>query len=165
MPLDSGEGLGPITWPTKPTVSLTKSVVTPSSFCMRYRATPTPRLSLLQKPKTGLVGYLYWAGQSVDTNKFFVICSNVIGGCQGSTGPSSMNPLTGKPYGLSFPVITIGDMVRAQQHLIDYLGIDKLLAVAGGVWWDAGPANGLPATRIACGRLCLWPRPPATHPC
>ena len=65
-------------------------------------------------------------------NKYFVICSNVIGGCQGSTGPSSINPQTGKPYGLQFPVVTIGDMVRAQRHLIDHLGIEKLLAVAGG---------------------------------
>jgi homoserine O-acetyltransferase len=71
-------------------------------------------------------------GKAFDTNKYFVICSNVIGGCQGSTGPNSNNPETGKPYGLSFPVITIGDMVRAQKHLIDYLGIAKLVTVAGG---------------------------------
>jgi len=71
-------------------------------------------------------------GKAFDTEKYFVICSNVIGGCQGSTGPSSINPDTNNPYGLSFPVITIGDMVRAQRHLIDHLGIDKLLSVAGG---------------------------------
>jgi homoserine O-acetyltransferase len=71
-------------------------------------------------------------GKAFDTNKYFIICSNVIGGCQGSTGPGSINPKTGQPYGLTFPVITIGDMVRAQRHLIDHLGIDKLLAVAGG---------------------------------
>jgi homoserine O-acetyltransferase len=71
-------------------------------------------------------------GKAFDTNKFFIICANVIGGCQGSTGPSSKNPATNKPYGLSFPVITIGDMVRAQKHLIDHLGIEKLLTVAGG---------------------------------
>ncbi len=67
-----------------------------------------------------------------DTNKYFVICSNVIGGCMGSTGPSSINPATGKPYGLTFPIITIGDMIRAQKQLIDHLGISKLLCVAGG---------------------------------
>ncbi|OPX96157.1 MAG: Homoserine O-acetyltransferase [Syntrophorhabdus sp. PtaB.Bin006] len=71
-------------------------------------------------------------GKAFDTHQYFVICSNVLGGCKGSTGPSSINPLSGKPYGLQFPVITIKDMVNAQRHLIDDLGIDKLLAVAGG---------------------------------
>ena len=71
-------------------------------------------------------------GKAFDTDKYFVICSNVLGGCQGSTGPSSINPKTARPYGLDFPVITIKDMVHAQKYLIDHLGIEKLLAVAGG---------------------------------
>jgi homoserine O-acetyltransferase len=71
-------------------------------------------------------------GKAFDTNRYFVICSNVIGGCKGSTGPSSINLATGKPYALDFPFITIADMVHAQRHLIDFLGIDKLLCVAGG---------------------------------
>ena len=71
-------------------------------------------------------------GKAFDTDRFFVICSNVIGSCYGSTGPASTDPATGKPYGLNFPVVTIGDMVRAQVKLIDHLGIDKLLCVAGG---------------------------------
>ncbi|PKN52387.1 MAG: homoserine O-acetyltransferase [Chloroflexi bacterium HGW-Chloroflexi-5] len=71
-------------------------------------------------------------GKAFDTNKYFIICSNVIGGCKGSTGPSSTNPATGKPYALDFPFITVADMVHAQRHLIDHLGIDKLLCVAGG---------------------------------
>jgi len=71
-------------------------------------------------------------GKAFDTEKYFVICSNIIGGCKGSTGPSSINPKTGKPYGIDFPVITIADMVNAQRRLIDYLGIDKLLCVVGG---------------------------------
>lgn len=71
-------------------------------------------------------------GKAFDTNRYFVICSNVIGGCKGSTGPSSINPKTGNPYGLDFPIITIKDIVNAQVHLIDHLGIDKLLTVAGG---------------------------------
>ncbi|MCX5907616.1 MAG: alpha/beta fold hydrolase, partial [Deltaproteobacteria bacterium] len=66
-------------------------------------------------------------GKALDTRKYFVLCSNVIGGCKGSTGPSSVNPQTGKPYALDFPMITIGDMVRAQRHLVDSLGIGKLL--------------------------------------
>jgi homoserine O-acetyltransferase len=71
-------------------------------------------------------------GKMFDTDRYWVICSNVIGGCKGSTGPSSVNPRTGRPYGLSFPVITIADMVNAQRYLIDHLGIDKLLTVVGG---------------------------------
>lgn len=71
-------------------------------------------------------------GKAFDTEEYFIICSNVIGGCKGSTGPSSINPATGRPYGLEFPVITIGDMVNAQRHLVDHLGIDVLLSVVGG---------------------------------
>jgi homoserine O-acetyltransferase len=71
-------------------------------------------------------------GKAFDTERFFVICSNVIGSCYGSTGPASIDPTSGKPYGLSFPVVTIGDMVRAQEKLIDHLGVERLLAVVGG---------------------------------
>ncbi len=71
-------------------------------------------------------------GKAFDTNKYFIVCSNIIGGCSGSTGPSSINPETGKPYNMDFPVITIGDMVRAQKRLMDHLGIEKWLCVAGG---------------------------------
>ncbi|HVP45218.1 MAG TPA: homoserine O-acetyltransferase [Bryobacteraceae bacterium] len=71
-------------------------------------------------------------GKAFDTEKYFIICSNVLGGCQGTTGPSSINPETGCPYAMSFPVITMGDMVRLQTKLVDFLGIERLLAVAGG---------------------------------
>jgi homoserine O-acetyltransferase/O-succinyltransferase len=71
-------------------------------------------------------------GRMFDTDRYWVICSNVIGGCKGSTGPMSVNPQTGRPYGLSFPVVTIADMVNAQRYLVDHLQIDKLLAVIGG---------------------------------
>ncbi|MCX5782065.1 MAG: homoserine O-acetyltransferase [Elusimicrobia bacterium] len=70
--------------------------------------------------------------KAFDTDKYFIICSNVIGGCKGSTGPSSVNPKTGKPFGLDFPIITVSDMVKAQKKLIDYLDIKRLLCVAGG---------------------------------
>jgi homoserine O-acetyltransferase len=71
-------------------------------------------------------------GKGIDTDKYFVVCSNVLGGCRGSTGPSSINPKTKKPFGLTFPLISINDMVEAQKQLIEYLGIDKLLSVVGG---------------------------------
>ena len=83
-------------------------------------------------PKPGWWDQCIGPGKAFDTDHFFVICSNVLGSCYGSTGPSSINPQTGRPYGLSFPVVTIGDMVRAQVRLIDHLGIDRLLCVAGG---------------------------------
>lgn len=86
-------------------------------------------------PITGKPGWwnsMVGPGKPVDTDRFYVICSNVVGGCMGSTGPASINPKTGAPYGLTFPVITVGDMVEAQARLIDYLGVDQLFAVIGG---------------------------------
>ncbi len=71
-------------------------------------------------------------GKGIDTNKFHIICSNILGGCKGTTGPSSKNPKTGKPYGAKFPEITIGDMVEVQKLFLDQLGIKKLHGVIGG---------------------------------
>jgi homoserine O-acetyltransferase len=82
--------------------------------------------------RSGWWDKLIGPGKAFDTDRYFVICSNVIGGCKGSTGPSAKDPSTGKKYGLSFPEMTIGDMVRAEKRLINYLGIEKLAAVAGG---------------------------------
>jgi homoserine O-acetyltransferase len=76
----------------------------------------------------GMVG----PGKGIDTNQYFVICSNFLGGCAGTTGPSSIDPRTGKPYGLDFPIITIADMVKVQKLLVDALGVRHLLAVIGG---------------------------------
>ncbi len=86
-------------------------------------------------PITGKPGWwkqVVGPGKVIDTDRYFVICSNILGGCMGSTGPQDINPDTGKEWGVEFPVITIGDMVRAQKLLIDHLGIEKLFAVVGG---------------------------------
>jgi homoserine O-acetyltransferase len=71
-------------------------------------------------------------GRPIDTDNYFVVCSNVLGGCSGSTGPASVEPASGRPYGMRFPVVTIRDMVRAQKRLLDALGVGKLALVAGG---------------------------------
>ncbi|SFJ58134.1 homoserine O-acetyltransferase MetX [Thermoflavimicrobium dichotomicum] len=76
----------------------------------------------------GIIG----PGKALDTEHYFIICANVIGGCYGSTGPASRHPEDGKPYGLRFPVVTIRDMVQAQYHLVKSLGIERLLSVIGG---------------------------------
>ena len=86
-------------------------------------------------PITGKPGWwkdVVGPGKVIDTDRYFVMCSNILGGCMGTTGPQDINPETGKEWGLDFPVITIGDMVRAQKLLIEHLGIDKLFAVVGG---------------------------------
>ena len=84
------------------------------------------------KRKVGWWDNMIGPGKAFDTDRYFVICSNVIGGCKGSTGPSSLNPRTDRPYALSFPVVTIPDMVRAQKRLLEHLGISRLLSVTGG---------------------------------
>ena len=82
--------------------------------------------------KEGWWNYALGPGKAIDTNKFFVICANVIGGCMGSYGPSTINEITSKPLGTDFPVITINDMVNAQYNLLDFFKIETLFAVAGG---------------------------------
>lgn len=85
-----------------------------------------------ENPKAAWWNPLIGPGKYFDTSRYFVICSDVIGGCSGSTGPSSTNPATGRPYGMRFPVITIRDMVHAQRKLIEHLGVRHLAMVAGG---------------------------------
>jgi homoserine O-acetyltransferase len=82
--------------------------------------------------KPGWWDIIIGPGKALDTNKYFIICSNVLGGCKGTTGPSSINNATGEPYGLEFPIITIKDMVTVQKMLVDHLDIDQLFAVIGG---------------------------------
>jgi homoserine O-acetyltransferase len=82
--------------------------------------------------KAGWWDIMVGPGKPYDTERYFVICSNILGGCKGTTGPASLDPATGRPYGLTFPMVTIADMVRAQHLLIEHLGITRLLAVTGG---------------------------------
>ncbi|MFL5702595.1 MAG: alpha/beta fold hydrolase, partial [Ktedonobacteraceae bacterium] len=83
-------------------------------------------------PKVAWWNPLIGPGRFFDTSRYFVICSNVVGSCYGSSGPSSLNPQTGRPYGMRFPVVTIRDMVRAQRKLLEHLGVRQIAMVAGG---------------------------------
>ena len=87
--------------------------------------------STRENPAPGWWEKFIGPGRALDTRRFFIICTNVLGGCYGSTGPSSIDPATGKPYATSFPVVSIFDMVRAQYALLDHLGIEKLYASVG----------------------------------
>ena len=82
--------------------------------------------------KNGWWSYLVGPSKAIDTNKYFVICANVIGGCMGSIGPGSIDPETNKIFGTNFPIITINDMVNAQYNLLEFFNIDKLYSVIGG---------------------------------
>ena len=112
-------------------------------------------------PVTGKSGWwetMVGPGRPIDTERYFVICPNVMGACMGTSGPASTNPKTGKPWGLDFPVITIRDMVRAQAMLLDELKIDSLFSVAGGSmggmqvlqWAASYPDRVFSALPIAC---------------
>jgi homoserine O-acetyltransferase len=112
-------------------------------------------------PVTGKPGWwdtMVGPGKPIDTDRYFVVCANVLGGCMGSTGPAEINPETGKPWGLDFPLVTIRDMVRAQAMLLDELGVGKVLCVMGGSmggmqvlqWAATYPDRVISAVPIAC---------------
>lgn len=135
MVLESGAELGPVTiaYETLGTLSaerdnavLIAHAFSGDSHVAGFYAEDSKR----EKP--GWWESVVGPGKGIDTNKYFVICSNILGSCMGSTGPATINPETGEPYGLDFPMVTIGDMVEAQKLLIDHLGIKKLLCVVGG---------------------------------
>jgi len=132
MPLDSGIELGPIevSYQTYGTLNAAKNNAIVICHALTGDQFVSETHPITQKP--GWWAMMVGPGKPVDTDKYFVICSSVIGGCMGSTGPVSVDPKTNKPYGLNFPVITIGDMVRAQKRLVESLGIKKLFCVIGG---------------------------------
>ncbi len=130
--LDSGKQLSPfrIAYMTYGTLNAAKS-----NAVLVCHALSGDQFVASTHPVTGKPGWWSYAvgpGKALDTNRFFVICANVVGGCMGTTGPGEIDPATGEPYGLGFPIVTIRDMVRAQTMLIDALGIDQLLCVLGG---------------------------------
>jgi len=132
LPLDCGVALAPFTvaYQTYGTLNADKS-----NAILVCHALTGDQFVAETNPVTGKPGWwetMVGPGLVFDTDRYFVICTNVLGGCMGTTGPATVNPQTGQPWGLSFPVITIRDMVRAQARLIDHLGIDSLFCVTGG---------------------------------
>ncbi len=132
LTLENGETLGPVTlaYETYGKLNSEKS----NAILIVHALSGDAHVAGYHKGdrKPGWWDEMVGPGKAFDSDKYFIICSNVIGGCQGSTGPASVNSKTGKPYALDFPIITVGDMVAAQERLVDSFGIEKLLCVAGG---------------------------------
>ena len=158
LKLDCGVKLGPFTvgYQTYGTLNADKS-----NAVLVCHALTGDQYVASTHPITGKPGWwhiLVGPGRPLDPERYFIICANVLGGCLGTTGPASINPETGKPYGLSFPVITIADMVRAQAMLLDKVGVEQLFCVIGGSmggmqvlqWAAMYPERVYAAVPIAC---------------
>jgi len=133
MPLECGRSFGPITMAYETYGEL--SPAKDNAILILHALSGDAHAAGFNHPHERQPGWwdiMIGPGKAFDTQKYFVICSNVIGGCKGSTGPSSIDPRTGRPYALNFPMVTIHDMVNAQRVLIDHLGIDQLLCAVGG---------------------------------
>jgi homoserine O-acetyltransferase len=133
MVLESGARVGPLTlaYETCGTLNEDKS----NAILILHALSGDSHVAGYYSPEDEKPGWwdnMVGPGKGIDTDKNFIVCSNIIGSCMGSSGPCTINPKTVLPYGLDFPVVTIGDMVEAQKALIDHLGITKLLAVVGG---------------------------------
>ena len=135
LQLDCGRSLGPVTlaYETWGVLNADRS----NAILILHAFSGDSHVASHGGPDCDLDGPGWWEamvgpGKGIDTDRYFVICSNILGSCRGSTGPGSTNPETGRPYGLDFPVVTIADMVKAQKSLIDHLGIRQLYAVVGG---------------------------------
>ena len=158
LKLDSGVSLAPfqVAYKTYGTLNAARS----NAVLICHALTGDQHVAS-KHPVTGKAGWwetMVGPGKPIDTERYFVICPNVMAGCMGSSGPASTNPATGAPWGLDFPVITIRDMVRAQAMLLDHLGIETLFAVAGGSmggmqvleWAASYPDRVFAALPIAC---------------
>ena len=133
LKLESGKTLGPVTvaYETYGPLSPKKDNV----ILIVHALSGDAHVAGKHSPEDKKVGWwdeMVGPGKAFDTTRYHVVCSNILGGCMGTTGPSSINPATGKPYGMSFPVITIEDMVRVEAALLDHLGIEQVLTVVGG---------------------------------
>jgi len=131
-PDDCGVDLGPyrVAYQTYGTLNDDKTnaiLICHPLTCDQFVAEPHPVTG-----KPGWWSAMVGPGKVMDTDRYYVLCVNVLGGCMGSAGPSEINPDTGEPWGLAFPIVTIADMVRAQAMLLDHLGIGQLFAVIGG---------------------------------
>ncbi|MDR1920121.1 MAG: homoserine O-acetyltransferase [Candidatus Adiutrix sp.] len=156
MVLEAGGRLGPVELeyetygrlaPDKGNAILICHALTGDAHAAGWDDRPEGSLREYRKNKPGWWDEVIGPGKPIDTRRFFVICVNVLGSCYGSSGPSSINPATGRPYGLSFPVVTVGDWVRVQVMLLDHLGIESLYAAVG------GSAGGQQALELGLG----WP--------
>jgi homoserine O-acetyltransferase len=130
--LDAGRSLSPWTlaYMTYGTLNAQRS-----NAVLLCHALTLDQFAASDHPVTGRPGWwtlMVGPGRPIDTDRFFVICANVVGGCMGTSGPADVDPATDKPYGLTFPLVTVKDMVRAQAMLLDALGIDEVLCVTGG---------------------------------
>jgi homoserine O-acetyltransferase/O-succinyltransferase len=157
MPLDCGVEFGPFTIAYQ---TYGKLNAARSNAILVCHALTGDQFLVGENPVTGRPGWweqMVGPGRPLDTERYFIICSNVLGGCMGTTGPRDTNPAMGRPFGLGFPVITVADMVRAQKLLIEHLEIDQLFCVTGGSmggmqalqWAAAYPENVFAAIPIA----------------
>ena len=156
LALEAGGSLGPVeieyeTYgrlsPEKDNAIFICHALTGDAHAAGWDLDPEGPLREYRKNKPGWWDEVIGPGKPVDTRRFFVICANVVGSCYGSTGPTSLNPATGRPYGLSFPVVTVGDWAKLHMMLLDHLGIERLYAVVG------GSVGGQQALEMALG----WP--------
>ena len=158
LQLDCGVSLGPFTLAYQTYGTLNEER---SNAVLLCHALTGDQFVVGPHPVTGKPGWwelMVGPGKTFDTDRYFVICSNTLGGCMGTSGPKEINPATGRPWGLDFPVITIRDMVKAQAMLLDHLGIEQLFCVSGGSmggmqalqWVASYPERCFTAVPIAC---------------